>query len=466
VHAGLTVDGHFESSVPLLNQIHILIDMAILSNSMSVLTDCPHREKLGWLEESYLNGSSLFYNYGYGNLYRKIDMDIEEAQTPDGLVPSIAPEFVAFNTPQGKPTAFRDSPEWGSAAILSTWTAYQFTGDSQPLQQAYAMMVKYLDYLHGNAKDNIIDYGLGDWYDIGPGNPGYSKLTSRSLTATAIYFQDLTTLAKIAALLDKPKDAKRFTSEAASVREAFNQKLFHPDQDFYDKDSQTANAMPLALGMVPEGHEAGVLAHLVDDIRNHQNHVTAGEVGFHYVVRALTQWNSSNVLMDMLSRTDSPSYGYQLAHGATTLTEAWDTNRGSSQNHFMLGHAEEWFYRGLAGIEFDMAAAPAERITIHPHPVSNAHSASATYNSVLGMVGSSWQVVDHTLALSVDVPPNSDAQILLPGKTLDNIRLDDRPVTGKGSAASCALTAAEVTCHVHSGHYSFTAPVERSQASQ
>ena len=459
VHANLTVDGSFESSVTLLNQIHKLIDMAILSNSMSVLTDCPHREKLGWLEQTYLNGSSLFYNYGYGNLYHKIDMDMEEAQTPDGLVPSIAPEYVEFNTPQGKPTAFRDSPEWGSAAILSSWTAYQFTGNPEPLEQAYPMMEKYLAYLRGTAKDNIIDYGLGDWYDIGPGNPGYSKLTSRATTATVIYFEDLTTMARIAALLDQPKDAKRFASEASDVRKAFNRELFHPDQDFYDKDSQTANAMPLALGMVPEGHEAGVLAHLVADIRNHQNHVTAGDVGFHYVVRALTRWNRSDVLMDMLSRTDSPSYGYQLAHGATTLTESWDTNRSSSQNHFMLGHAEEWLYRGLAGIEFDMAAAPAQRITIHPHPVAGVQSASATYNSVLGMIGSSWQVVDKTLTLNVDVPPNSEAQVLLPGKTLEKIRIDDRPLADKTSDASCNLTSKGLACHVRSGHYTFAVPI-------
>jgi hypothetical protein len=251
VHATLTVDGSFESSVTLLNQIHRLIDMAILSNSMSVLTDCPHREKLGWLEQTYLNGSSLFYNYGYRNLYRKIDMDMEEAQTPDGLVPSIAPEYVEFNTPKGKPTAFRDSPEWGSAAILSSWTAYQFTGDPQPLVQAYPMMERYIAYLSGTAKSNIIDYGLGDWYDIGPGNPGYSQLTTRATTATAVYFEDLMTMAKIATLLYKPTDAKRFASKASNVRMAFNQKLFHPEQDFYDRDSQTANAMPLALGMVP-----------------------------------------------------------------------------------------------------------------------------------------------------------------------------------------------------------------------
>ena len=52
-----------------------------------------------------------------------------------------------------------------------------------------------------------------------------------------------------------------------------------------------------------------------------------------------------------------PSYGAQLAAGATTLTEAWDANPASSQNHCMLGHVEEWFYSGLGGIRLDPAAA-------------------------------------------------------------------------------------------------------------
>jgi hypothetical protein len=55
-------------------------------------------------------------------------------------------------------------------------------------------------------------------------------------------------------------------------------------------------------------------------------------------------------MLDMLERTDSPSYGYQLAKDATSLTEAWDANPSASQDHFMLGHAEKWFYRGLGGL--------------------------------------------------------------------------------------------------------------------
>src|SRR5690606_9625220 len=48
----------FSSSSDLFNNTHQLIDWAIKSNMVSVLTDCPHREKLGWLEQSHLMISS------------------------------------------------------------------------------------------------------------------------------------------------------------------------------------------------------------------------------------------------------------------------------------------------------------------------------------------------------------------------------------------------------------------------
>lgn len=113
-------------------------------------------------------------------------------------------------------------------------------------------------------------------------------------------------------------DAASFSNEAAQVRDSFNRHLLHSDTATYDRGSQTAQAMPLVLGLVPENLRQAVLDNLVKDIRDHGDHVTAGDIGFHYVVRALTDNGRSDVLFDMLARNDSPSYGYQLQRGATT----------------------------------------------------------------------------------------------------------------------------------------------------
>jgi hypothetical protein len=372
------------------------------------------------------------------------------------MVPSIAPEYVAFVDEHGVSNAFRDSPEWGSASILSPWTAYQFYGDKSLLEGAYSSMRAYAGYLRGKATGHMLSYGLGDWYDIGPGPPGYSQLTGKELTATAIYYEDLTVLSKVAAILNRSQDAQSYATEAAQVRDAFNAKLFHPESGEYDRGSQTANAMPLALGMVPRGHERAVLQRLVDNIRSHDNHVTAGDIGFHYVVRALTDGGRSDVLFDMLSRTDSPSYGYQLARGATTLTEAWDTNPNSSQNHFMLGHAEEWFYRGLAGISVDVDRPEAERIQIRPIPVGAIESASASYQSVFGEVRSAWTHQAHRFTLHVRIPAGSVATLEIPASNAASVMESGRRPDQATGILNSRASEHGVICVVVSGDYTFT----------
>ena len=241
-------------------------------------------------------------NYGVLKLYEKVADDIAEAQLANGFVPAIAPEYVAFVDANGKSTNFRDSPEWGSASILSAWEAYRFYGDVEILKDHYDSMVRYAAYLRSRLQDGMLTYGLGDWYDIGPRPPGEAQLTGKGLTATAIYYQDLRTLAAIASLLGNEADAASFGKEAGEVRESFNRHLLHADTATYDRGSQTAQAMPLVLGLVPENLRQAVLDNLIKDIRAHGDHVTAGDIGFHYVVRALTDNGRSDVLFDMLSR--------------------------------------------------------------------------------------------------------------------------------------------------------------------
>jgi hypothetical protein len=453
IHEDATETGSFHASNDLLNRIHTLILNAVRSNIVSILTDCPHREKLGWLEQTHLFAASLMSNYDVSALYRKTSDDMQDSQDPSGLVASIAPEVHKFLDSKGRSTDFRDSPEWGSAVVLSPWTAYEFYGDPEPLRAHYQSMQRYVEFLQSKTKDHLLDYGLGDWYDIGPRAPGYSQLTSKRLTATATLYEDLQDMSRIATLLGKSDDAASYAQQAATVRDAFNTSLFHADTGSYDRGSQTANAMPLALGMVPEASRAAVLENLVRGIEQHQYHVTAGDVGYHYVVRALTDAGRSDVMVKMLAVTTSPSYGYQLAQGATTLTEAWDSNPNSSQNHFMLGHAEEWFYRGLAGIDFDLSRAPGEQIRIQPYlPGTGDDSisdAAASMITPLGRIASAWSVAGNTVTLEVDVPPNSTALIKLPAE-FTGWSESGRPLAG---ARGIQLSADHSSAQLQSGHY-------------
>lgn len=456
VHARAPEVGSFSSSDLLFNRIHTLIYRAVLSNLASVVTDCPSREKLGWLEQTYLNASTIMLNYDVSGLYEKMSDDMSDSQLANGLVPAIAPEYVEFVDSRGRNTAFRDSPEWGSAVILSPWALYQFTGDQRPLREHYPAMQRYAAYLDSRAQDGLLDYGLGDWYDIGPRPPGVSQLTSKLETAAGTYFADLQVLAQVATLLGHAADAATYQRRAGQVRDAFNTRLFHPETNQYDRGSQTANALPLALGMAPAGHEQAVLQNLVADIHAHHDHVTAGDIGFHYVVRALTSYNRSDVLAAMLARTDSPSYGYQLTRGATTLTEAWDTNPDSSQNHFMLGHGEEWFYRGLAGLSFDMSRPPEDAISLAPSFLPEVTTASASYRSTMGPITIAWHRSSQGAWVDVTVPPGAQAVLDLPAAA-------SWAESGKDAAHAPGVLDSEQSAQglrlrLGSGAYRFSAP--------
>jgi len=295
------------------------------------------------------------------------------------------------------------------------------------------VMQRYVDYLGTRAQDNIVAYGLGDWYDIGPGEPGISKLTTPGVTATAIYYQDLRVLESVLALAGKNAESAAYRAKADAVRQSFNRRFFDANEHRYDKGSQTAQAMPLVVGLVPPQDRAQVLTALITDIRAHGNHVTAGDVGYHYVVHALLEGGRSDVLYDMLERTDSPSYGFQLAQGATALTEAWDANPRSSQDHFMLGHAEEWFYRGLGGIGVDFSAEAPKQLTITPEVVGNIAWVRTSYNSVWGLIESSFKRGPVDTEYEITIPANATATVTVKTSRPDAVEINgQRPADAAG----------------------------------
>ncbi|WP_347303041.1 family 78 glycoside hydrolase catalytic domain [Croceibacterium sp. TMG7-5b_MA50] len=452
--------GTFDCSKPLFNQIHSLIERAVVSNSFSILTDCPHREKLAWLEQTHLNAATIMYNRDSAALYEKLVDDINDTQRADGMVPGIAPEYVAFLDAQGRDLDARNSPEWGAAVILASWAAYQSYGDPQPLATGYPAMRRYLDYLAGRAEGDLVDFGLGDWYDVGPGSLGASQLTNRALTGSATWYQALVTTARIAELFGNTADAQAFADQARRVLVAFNRRFFNSARNSYDRGSQTACAMPLALGMVPAGREPAVLDALVEAVRANANAVTAGDVGFHYVVRALAHYGRDDVLFDMMSVTESPSYGYQIARGATALTEAWDADPTKSNNHFMLGHGEGWLFGYLGGIQVDFSRRDAGAITIAPRPVGDVTSATASLRTIHGEVRSAWQRAGGLLTMDVLVPPGVEATVIVPTATPDAVREGGRRLRGAPGIRPVSAEAAGLRLVVGSGQYRFTAPFE------
>jgi hypothetical protein len=412
------VVGSFSCSDSLFNRIFDLINWGIKSNMASVATDCPHREKLGWLEQTYLIGPSMHYNFDIHTLYCKIVSDMIDSQLDNGLVPDIAPEYVPFTN------GFRDSPEWGSASVIIPWQLYKWYGDKEVLKKAYPMMKSYVGYLQGKAQNNILDYGLGDWYDLGPKHPGVAQLTPKGVTATSIYYYDLKIVSKAAELLGYNDDNKKYSDLSETVRIAFLDKYYSAETGVCSTGSQTSYAMPLYTGIIPGEDKEKVFSNLIDSISENNYALTSGDIGYHFLVRVLSENGRSDILYKMNSRNDRPGYGFQLAKGATSLTESWAALPNMSNNHMMLGHLMEWFYNGLGGIYQEENSIAYNEIIIAPKPVGGISWVKCSFKSAKGLILSEWKLESEVFSLKIEVPEGASAKIILPedySKALCNV---------------------------------------------
>jgi alpha-L-rhamnosidase len=456
IHSASDSVGKFECSNDLFNRTFTLVRWAQQNNMVSLLTDCPHRERLGWLEEDHLNGPALRYDFFLAQLFTKTLNDIADSQLTNGLVPTTAPEYTIFRSRSDTNhlrNDFGDSPEWSSSFILVPWQQYEFDGDLNLFRLHYDEMKNYLDYLGSRAENYIVNYGLGDWYDIGPRAPGVSQLTPVALTATAFYFEDAKILSRVAQLLGKNDDAKKLSGLAEKIRGAFNEKFYDATNRFYATDSQTANSIPLVFGICDSSNRADVLNAIVRDVRARGNALTAGDVGYRYLLRALADGGRSDVIFDINNQTNKPGYGMQLAKGKTSLTEAW--NGGASQDHFMLGQIQEWFYHDLAGIQNAPDSAGLKKIIIAPQIVGDVTWAKASYNSIRGKIVSDWKREGGKFILKVEIPANTTATIFIPAKSADEVFEGGEPAAKSRDVKFLRMENGRAVFEIGSGDYDF-----------
>ncbi len=144
-----------------------------------------------------------------------------------------------------------------------------------------------------------------------------AQLTPVPLTATAFYYADAAVLANVARVLGNADDAAKYEELARSIAEAFNHRFLDSTRDQYAQGSQCANSISLALGLIPPAHRAAVLNAVVEDVSRRGNALTAGDVGYRYLLRALAEGGRSDVIYAMNNQSERPGYGYQLKRGAT-----------------------------------------------------------------------------------------------------------------------------------------------------
>lgn len=428
VHSDMEPTGEFECSEPLVNQLHRNIRWSQRGNFLDVPTDCPQRnERVGWTGDAQIfcrTASCLMDVYAF---YRKWLRDVRADQQADGGVSHVVPDIIS-----GKPEAINDwllgqgthsAAGWADAIVICPWTLYLAYGDVQILEENYDGMRKWIDFMRDHAVDNIWNYKLqfGDWVALDAAEGSYFGATPNDLTCTAYYAYSTSLFVKIASILGRNGDAAAYGALYDAIVRKFRETFFNPDGSM-TVQTQTAHILALHFDLVAPEHRKQTARALVRLLDAEDGHLVTGFMGTTFFTHALANSGYADRAYDLLLKEDFPSWLYQVKAGATTVWEHWDGIRpdGSmwspdmnSFNHYAYGAIGEWLYRGVAGIDADPDDPAYHHAILRPQINERMQYARASIETPYGRLAVDWKLDGDAVSLSVCVPANARATLLL-----------------------------------------------------
>ena len=463
LHSDTPPTGEFSCSDPLVNQLQRNIQRSQRGNFLEVPTDCPQRdERLGWTGDAQAFVGTAAFNMDVAAFFTKWQDDLADAQGTNGSVPPLVPHCCLG--PDG-------GPAWADALIICPWTMYRVYGDTQLLREHYGSFVRFLDYLTATspgylrcAEESGEQPCFGDWLALDGSADSFGG-TAKGLIGTAFFAHSATLLARIAAVLGKKDDARRYRGLAGEVRAAFNRAYVGKDGLVVPETrTQTAHVLALAFDLLPERVREEAALALAEDIAARGNRLSTGFVGTPYLSHVLTRAGRVDVAFALLHQKNWPSWLYAVTQGATSIWERWDgwtEEKGfqsvamNSFNHYAYGAVGEWLYTSVAGL--GLGAPGYRRIVIRPYP-GDLRSARASYRSMHGTVVSAWERNGDQLTLEVEIPPNTRATVYVPTATPGTaVREGDGPAAEAEGVKFLREEQGAAVFAVGSGRYCFKA---------
>jgi alpha-L-rhamnosidase len=462
LQAATPTPGYLTTSNARINRIHTMARYSFASNILSVITDCPGREKLSYPADYTMPMGAIHRNHELDAFLRTTMRHLVEGQS---IADTPMRGNVALKTPVydwGYTGRFGDEINWGNAIVLVPAILHELYGDTQTMARHYDRMVAFADYIQrekvGTGADaHIVDAALSDWVA--------DEQTSGRIVGTWGYYSMTTRLAEMARLTGHDADAERYAALAVAIKEAFNAHFYNSSLKRYTADgnagttgaTQTAQALALDAGLVPESDRQAVLDALVELVyAYHPNgdgpHFSGGTIGMAPIIRSLSAGGRDDVLWELLQEDDRPSYGFFMAstpanpEGLTTLPERW--TMGDSKNHMILAQIEEWFHAGLAGIRPAPGTVAYRSVVIQPKLTGDLTFVKGGYRTPQGQVRSEWTRNGDRFTLRVEVPPNTGGEVWVP--TGGQVRADS------ARARFVRMDSGYAVYRVASGTYTFT----------
>ncbi len=423
--------GTLDTSSELVNKMWKIGLWGQRGNFLSIPTDCPQRdERLGWTGDAEAFWRTGAYNFDIASFTRKFTLDMNDAQSPEGAFPNVAPDLLPF-------PGFVGAPGWGDAGVIIPWTAWRQYGDKRFIEENWEPMQRWMDFIaHANPdflRKNGVGPNFSDW--LAP-----DERTPKDLVATAYWALIADMMSQMARAAGKDAEADKYAGLVDNIRTAF-QRAFVKDNGDVAGGTQTAYLLTLYTRMAPDALAPAMVSNLVKDIESRDWHLSTGFLGTTFLLFTLSQHGRADVAYRLLLNETYPSWGYMLSKGATTWWERWNGDTGdpamNSYNHYAFGSVVAWVYRSVAGIDTNPDKPGFREITIHPLLDARLTHARGEYDSVYGKIVSDWSGTPAgPFSLKVTIPPNTTARVFLPVIPNASVSEDGKPVQAETEAGS------------------------------
>ena len=413
MHSDVETAGSIHSSDTLINRIWEATNNSYLSNLFAYPTDCPQREKNGWTGDAHTAIETGLFNFDAIKIYEKWMDDHRDEQRENGVLPAIIPTA-------GWGYEWANGPDWTSTIALIPWNSYLFYGDTRILEENYDNIKLYVDHLRDVSPENLTKWGLGDWIPI-------KSKSDVKLTSSIFYYTDALVLSKIAKILNKNEDHEEYLALSKTIKDAINNKFLDIEKASYASGFQTELSMALFWGIVPEELQTKVANRLAETIKETPSLLDVGLLGSKAILNALSENGYSDLAYEIASNKNYPSWGWWMAHGATTLIENWDINADDdlSLNHIMFGEISAWYFKALGGINIDEEKPGFKNIILKPNFVEGLEVFKASHKGPYGEIISEWKRFEDNINYSITIPPNSTATLYLKSNEISKLKSNE-----------------------------------------
>lgn len=464
VHSDMPVTGSFECSNPLINQLQHNIQWGQKGNFVDVPTDCPQRdERLGWTGDAQAFCRTAAFNMDVSAFFTKWLKDVSADQRSEGEIPVVVPDVL---NKQGSGHS-ETSAGWGDVAVIAPWTMYLVYDDKKLLKTQYPGMKAWVDYIRKKAGDTYIwkDGSIyGDWLFYHPPVNNHTEPdghTEHDYIATAFFAYSTSILATAAKELGNTEDEWQYEAIFKKIKEVFiNEYVTNAGR--VGTDSQTSYVLALMFNLLPDNLREKSVRFLVEDIKSRNNHLSTGFIGTPYLCHVLSDNGYTDVAYDLLLQESYPSWLYPVKMGATTIWERWDGQKTDSTfqdpgmnsfNHYAYGAIGDWMYRVSAGIE--IARPGYKHFVIQPHPTNKLTWSKASFESSYGTITSGWERKGRSIIISVKIPANTVATIILPVSSLSKVTEMGKNVSENKNFREIITAGKKIMIESGSGNYVF-----------